>query len=245
MAAGARADAGRPLRHVQQRRRRAERQHESRIANVQRFDGRKHSSGDCHRLPWRAAMIEQTREQIDDRDERRAPHRRAGGHDLRVGEEQDERGERRAAAGQPDRHQRGEEKRRENRDVATGDRDDVIRAGRLQAQTHIVRQAAAIADEDGRDDGGGQLAMPRDAERDGAPDIAAQVRGQFAGDASARDDGDEKTALDRAEQRDAIERGVALEVGHSVVQVPRRATEGDGRLEHSAAPPFQRSRFTR
>ena len=43
------------------------------------------------------------------------------------------------------------------------------------------------------------LAMPCDAARDGAPDVRAEFRGEFAGDASARDDGDEKTALDRAE----------------------------------------------
>ena len=49
--------------------------------------------------------------------------------------------------------ERAEHQAGENRDVAAGDRDHVIRARLLQPPLHLVVQAGAIADDDGGDDG--------------------------------------------------------------------------------------------
>ncbi len=65
---------------------------------------------------------------------------------------------------------------------------------------------------------------------------AADVRANVGGTAQRRtppcsDDVDQQAALDGAEERDAVERLIALEVGHAVVQVSRRAPKGDRRFD--------------
>jgi hypothetical protein len=64
--------------------------------------------------------------------------------------------------------------RRQQRDVAAGDRNHVIRAGRLQLAHDIVIQTRAVTDEDRDHDTGGPRVSRRDETGDG---IAGELPG--------------------------------------------------------------------
>ena len=108
---------------------------------------------------------------------------------------------------------------REQRDVAAGDRDHVIRAGRLQASHHVVVQAGAIANNDRRDDGGGAGAVRSDGGGDCASGIRAGNSGRFIGSGAISNDAHERRALHRAREGDAATRDRALLVRHAGVEV--------------------------
>ena len=137
-----------------------------------------------------------------------------------------------SAEGEQAAHRRGD-----NRDVAAGDRDDVIRAGRLQRASRVVRQPRAIADEDRRRDGRRHRIMWSHPRREGSSDVRTNVRRALVDRPACRDEVHEQRALDRTEQRGAVEREPALEVRHTVVQESRRTPERDRRLDGAARPP--------
>ena len=147
-------------------------------------------------------MIEQPRAEIEHRHQRRAPDGGAGGHDLRVRRQQEQRDER--AAGRPlipPSEQQPVDEAGEDGDVAAGNRDDVIRAGGLQPQPDVVRQPGPIADEHGGDDRGRDGVVRRD------PSLRRCAGRERGSSAAASCDGapalaniDEQRALDRSEE---------------------------------------------
>ena len=141
-------------------------------------------------------MVEEARGQIDDRDQRCAPDGRSGGDDPGVRDQQRQRHNGCTASSQSDWHERRDDESGEYGDVAAGDRDDVVRACRLQARADIVGQPAAIADQHGRDDRSRQAAVAPDALPHRAPDVGARVGRELADDRPAPNDVDQEPALD-------------------------------------------------
>ena len=67
----------------------------------------------------------------------------------------------------------------EDRDVAAGNRDDVVRAGALEPVGHLIRQPGPVADEHGGDDRRGGFVVRRDPRADGRADARAHTGGPF------------------------------------------------------------------
>ena len=170
-------------------------------------------------------MVERPRPEVQDRHQRRPPDGWPGRDDIGVGEKHNDRHQRRQAAVNADERQATDDERGEDGDVAAGDRDDVVGAGRLQSGADLVGQAGAIANEDRGDDRRRHLAVREDPSRNRAANRRTDVGGVLLEDGAVVDNLDQQCALDRAEQRDAAQRCIGLEIGYAVVQIPRPAGE--------------------
>ena len=141
-------------------------------------------------------MVEEPRNEIDDRYERRPPHRRSRCDHLGISTEHDESNQRRAPSGDSSNAQCNKNHGRQDGHVAPRNRDDVIRAGRLQSRTHFVRQSAAVTNQYGRHDCRGQGAVGRDPPGDAVPDLGAQTGRDLAERGTDTEDVDQQGALD-------------------------------------------------
>jgi hypothetical protein len=148
------------------------------------------------------------------------------------------RGNRCGAAANAGQHEQHEHEAREDGDVAAGDRDDVVDAGCLQPHPDVVRQSRAIADEHGRDDSAGNRVVGRHPARHATSHVRASGRRGVLDLRRVRVEANEKPALDRADQSDAVERCVPLEVRHAGVQKPRRPSERHRRVQRAAGRPL-------
>ena len=126
----------------------------------------------------------------------------------------------------------------ENRDVAAGDRDHVIRARLLQPPLHVVVEAGAIADDDGRDDGGRLRAPAADGARRSRGARRRAPRRSPRRPAAAREHLDERAALHRADQRRPAPRQRALVVGHARIEIARRPAQLRRHADAAAGAPL-------
>jgi hypothetical protein len=132
--------------------------------------------------------------------------RRAAAGKLPVEEQHYDGDTRRHARREPNGPHRYEQQRRQNRDVPSGDRDDVIRPGFLEPPFVLVRQPRAIADEDRRRDCAGLPAPPAHISRKLPAGPGARGRGRLLRGAPAIDDVHERGALHRADEHDPAAR---------------------------------------
>jgi len=165
--------------------------------------------------------------EVHHRHQRRAIDRGAAAHKQRVRDEGRDRRQHRCAAEQTGAAKGAEEKAGEDRDVAAGDRDHVIRARFLQSPLHVVVQTGAIADDDRRHDRGGLRAPAADGAGDGVSRERPHARHRLVEPRSAREDLDERAALDRADQCGAAPRERALVIRNAGIEIPRRTAKHD------------------
>jgi hypothetical protein len=126
----------------------------------------------------------------------------------------------------------------EHRDVATGDGDDVIRAGALQTVGDVARQPGSVANQHCRDDCGGRDVVRGDPALYGRPDMCAHVRRPFVERRSRLNDVHDECALDRPEQRRALEGYLPLEIGDAIVQISCGTSERRSGFEHTTCAPL-------
>ena len=96
----------------------------------------------------RRSLIDDAQREVDRRHHRRAHHRRPAAGDVGVRRQQHDGGAGRPAAANANRPQHAQHQAGEDRDVAAGDGDDVIRAGFLQPLLDQRVERAAVADQD-------------------------------------------------------------------------------------------------
>ena len=183
-------------------------------------------------------MVERPRTEVQDRHQRRPPYRWPGGDDIGVGEKHNDRHQRGEATVNADERQATDGERSQDGDVAAGNRDDVVGARRLQSGAHLVGQARAIANENCGDDRRRHLAVREHPSRDGAANCRTDVGGVLLEDGAVVDDLDQQCALDRAQQRDAGQRCIGLEIGYAVVQISGRPSKRHRHLDGSPRAPF-------
>ncbi|HXH06770.1 MAG TPA: hypothetical protein VNI83_09280, partial [Vicinamibacterales bacterium] len=103
----------------------------------------------------------------------------------------------------------------------------MIRARLLEPPLHVVVQAGAVADENGRDDRRG--ARARDVTGDRLADPGARRGGELGEGMPWCGDLDERRTLDRSRQRAAAAPGRRLVARRAGIAVPGRPPEGDRR----------------
>ena len=112
------------------------------------------------------AMVDRPREKIEDGHQHRTIDRRAAFDYRAVREKRRNRGHHRGPSQHTGPPEPGQRQRRQNRDVAAGDGDDVIGARLLQRPLEVGVQSGAVTDEDGGDQTGGGRTPTPDVTRD-------------------------------------------------------------------------------
>ncbi len=222
------------------RERGAEGQQKRRIRDDQRIGHNQRGGDERQRVERRAALIERSRGEVDDRHERGAIDRRAAPDQHRVRQKHGDRRHHRRPPKPSGEPESGQQQPGEDGDVATRDGNHVVGAGFLQPALDVVVEPRPIANHDRRDDGAGPNAPPANTVGDGAARKGACARHRFYQPACAGQHFDQPAALDRSDQRGPPPRQRALLVGHTGIEIPRRPPE-DCRETHSpAGTPFDR-----
>ena len=172
-------------------------------------------------------MICGARAEIYDRHQRRAIDRCAVTHKRGVSGKRDDRRDHRRPAEPARQPEPAEQEPRENRNVAAGNGDDVVRPGFLQPALHVGVQPRAIADDDRRDDRTRLRAPAPHVFRDRAAGVRARTGHRLVEPASGRQHLNQRAALHRPHEPRAASRQRALVVGHTGVEIPRRPVERD------------------
>ena len=146
-----------------------------------------------------------------------------------------------AVARGPDAAESKQEHRQagKNRDVAAGNRDDVIRACLLQPALHLGVQPCAIANQDCGHDCRRSRAPRRHARRDRTANRGTCRRTRLREPCAAAGDINEPVALDRAHQRDTAPRQLPLRIADARVEILGRRPKGGGKCDAAAAAPLQ------
>ena len=114
-------------------------------------------------------MVDQPCAEIQNCHEGGAPYRRACGHNLRIREEHECGHQGSGAAGDAAQEQQARHEPGEYRDVSARDRNDVVRARRLQPHPHVLGKAGAVSNQHCGGNGSRQPAVRRHPSFDAAP----------------------------------------------------------------------------
>ncbi len=223
---------------------RENRQRGAKGENERGIDGRKRlRAGQARRdkrerVERRAAEIGGAGRKGDHRHQRRPIDRRAAADEVAVGAKHDNRRDHRAPAEHADKSESGQHQPREDRDVAAGNRQHVVRAGFLQASLHLIVQPGTVADDDGQDDRGGLLAPAADGVADGAPGKRSRRCHLLVEPVPGREHLDEGAALRASDERDAAQLQRPLAIRHPIVEIPRGAMQFDGQAYAAPRSPL-------
>ena len=116
---------------------------------------------------------------VGDRRDRGTPDGWAGSDHHRERDEDDDRQQRANTPADTDEGKEATCAGGENRDVAAGNRDDMVSASRLERVPRLVGNAGAIADQDGRSNGFRHRAVGTHPRRQGRSHVSADIRGQL------------------------------------------------------------------
>ena len=125
----------------------------------------------------------------------------------------------------------------ENRDVAAGDGDDVIRPGFLERPLDFVIESGAIADQNRRHDRSGARAPGRDARLNRPAHGRANGRERFGQRAAVFDNLDEPIAFHRSDERRPTPREQALGICDAGIEIPGGPPQGGRKCHAPACPP--------
>ena len=217
--------------------RRAKRENEP---GVKGGDGRQREGG-CRRHGERVqrwtAMIEHAAREVDDRRRDRPRHGCPGSRHDAVEEERGDHHSRGQAGRQPRDSRGGQEQRRQDRDVASGDRDDVVGPGLLQPPLVLRGQSRPVTDQYGGRDGLRLPAPAADEPRELHARPGARGGRRLLDHVARCGDFDERGALHGADERNAAPRERARLVAEPRVAIRGRPSQYRGDANETAGTP--------
>ena len=192
--------------------------------------------GDREHVERRAAMVENAREEVQERGADRTLHRRRRHDNFAVDEEQNDRRSRRGPGRDSHLAERGHDEDRENRDVPARDRYHVIRPGILESAGIGIWKTCAVADQHGNRDRRRFRAPPADGVAKPVANPRPYFRSPLSCERPVGHDLDHRSALHGADQDDAPPRQRTSIVANSWIEVRRWRSE-QCRDPYSAARP--------